>query len=165
MAGENTNGCLGIGTKEARRNKIYSLSQFTNKKVYEIAVGDYHTIAIVSGCNCVDSINGTAQNCKGRNKCNGGSDVYGWGANTHGQVDGFPSQENINTPQIIPYFNMNKQVSISHIAVSRSRCIAVSNQTCEVYEWGYRLPPINSLKKKGQGGSQDFDDFGNAMLT
>ena len=42
-------------------------------------------------------------------------------------------------PKIIPYFNMNKNVAISHIAVSRSRCIAVSNQTMEVYEWGYRL--------------------------
>jgi hypothetical protein len=34
---------------------------------------------------------------------------------------------------------MNKTVAISHIAISRSRCVAVSNQTREVYEWGYRL--------------------------
>ena len=115
-----------------------------NKKVYQIAVGDYHTIVIASGHNSIDTINGASNSGKGLNKWNGGSDVYGWGANTYGQVDGFPSDDGINTPQIIPYFNMNKQVAISHIAVSRSRCIAVSNQSCEVFEWGYRLPPIDS---------------------
>ena len=91
---------------------------------------------IAGGFDCVDTIDGRASGGKGINEC---TDVYSWGLNSHAQVTGFPTEEPIGVPKIVPYFNMNRNVEISHIAVSRSRNIAVSNQTMEVYEWGYRL--------------------------
>ena len=66
MTGSNQNGSMGIGLhNDATRNRIYSLSEFVNKKVHAFAVGDYHSVLIASGCNCVDSIEGTARGCKG----------------------------------------------------------------------------------------------------
>ena len=44
-----------------------------------MAIGDYHSVLIASGCNHVETINGSTSECKGRNDCNGGSDVYSWG--------------------------------------------------------------------------------------
>ena len=127
---------MGIGLhNESQPNRIYSLSEFTNRKIHAFATGDYHSVLIASETGCVDTIDGKAS---GSNS-NGGTDVYSWGLNSHGQVTGFPTEEPIGVPKIVPYFNMNRNVEISHIAVSRSRCIAVSNQTMEVYEWGYRL--------------------------
>ncbi len=119
---------MGIGLHNiSSPNKIYSLSEFVNKKIYAFAQGDYHSVLIASGCNCVDSIEGSAKGCKGQTECNGGADVYSWGLNSHSQVMGYPSEEPVGIPKIVPYFNMNKNVAISHLAVSRSRCIAVSN--------------------------------------
>lgn len=131
---------MGIGAHNEARNKVaYTLSDFTNKKIHAYEVGDYHSLLIASGCNCVDSIEGSAKGCQGIQKCNGGADIYSWGHNTHSQVLGYPTEEPVGVPKIVPYFNMNKNVAISHIAVSRSRNVAVSNQTMEVFEWGYRL--------------------------
>ena len=103
-----------------------------------MAIGDYHSVLIASGCNCVETINGTARECKGRNECNGGSDVYSWGQNNHGQVNGIPS-EDISSPKIVPFFNSRKYLPITHVAICRSRTIAISNYSREVYEWGYRI--------------------------
>ena len=84
MAGTNEYGSMGLGLHtEASRDRIYTLSEFINKKVHAMAVGDYHAVLIAAGCNCVDSINGTARGCKGIDKCNGGADVYAWGLNSH----------------------------------------------------------------------------------
>ena len=128
LAGTNQYGSMGIGLhNDASSERIYTLSEFVNKKIHAFAVGDYHSVLIASGCNCVDSIEGTSRGCLGQTQCNGGADVYAWGLNSHAQVSGFPTEEPIGVPKIIPYFNMNKNVAISHIAVSRSRCVAVSN--------------------------------------
>ena len=84
LAGTNQNGSMGIGLhNEASRNRIYTLDEFRNKKIHAFAVGDYHSVLIASGCNCVDSIEGTARGCKGITQCNGGADVYSWGLNSH----------------------------------------------------------------------------------
>jgi len=75
---------MGIGKHNtALAERIYFLDEFTNKKIYAFAVGDYHSVLIASGCNCVDSIDGSAKGCKGQSHCNGGADVYSWGLNTH----------------------------------------------------------------------------------
>ena len=75
---------MGIGQHtEASRDYVYKLSEFTNKKIHAFAVGDYHSVLIASGCNCVDSIEGTARGCLGRDRCNGGADIYSWGLNSH----------------------------------------------------------------------------------
>ena len=129
---------MGTGKHETSPATAYTLEAFTNKKIYTMAIGDYHSVLIASGCNCVDTINGTARECKGRNDCNGGSDVYSWGQNNHGQVNGIPSDD-ISVPQIIPFFNSRKYLPITHVAICRSRSIAISNFSQEVYEWGYRI--------------------------
>ena len=130
---------MGTGKNETNSEKVYSLEKFINKKIYSLAVGDYHTILIASGCNCVETINGTSKECKGRNECNGGCDVYGWGQNNHGSVNGIPSEEDVSTPKVVPYFNSRKSLPISLVAICRSRSIAVSNHSQEVFEWGYRI--------------------------
>lgn len=78
--------------------------------MFAIATGDYHTIVVASGCNCVDTLVGSSGACKGQKECNGGSDVYSWGSNTLGQVDGRASQEPVIKPIMIPFFVTNKPV-------------------------------------------------------
>jgi alpha-tubulin suppressor-like RCC1 family protein len=56
VTGSNINGSLGIGSDEESTEKVHQLYQFNNKKIYQIALGDFHTLAIVSGCNCTDPI-------------------------------------------------------------------------------------------------------------
>lgn len=57
---------MGIGVhNEANKSRIYSLSEFVNKKVHAYAVGDYHSVVIASGDNNIDSIEGKAGGCKG----------------------------------------------------------------------------------------------------
>jgi alpha-tubulin suppressor-like RCC1 family protein len=43
-------------------------------------MGDFHTLVIANGCNCVDPIN---SKCQGPT-CNGGSNLYAFGFNIHG---------------------------------------------------------------------------------
>jgi hypothetical protein len=110
---------------------VHGLYQFHNRKIYQVAVGDFHTLAIASGCNCVDPVR---SKCLGRDLCNGGSDLYAWGFNMHGQVDGNPSPKSILEPKIVPFFVARKKVKL--IAACRARSIAVTNDN-EVYEWGF----------------------------
>jgi hypothetical protein len=74
---------MGIGTEDSQRlgESIFKLEQFNQRKVYKIATGDFHNLAIASGCNCIDPIN---DRCEGRYTCNGGCDLYAWGFNVHG---------------------------------------------------------------------------------
>ena len=65
------------------------------RKIHEIAVGDFHTLVVAAGCNCVDSVN---DSCYGRDTCEGGSDLYAWGFNIHGQCNGMPSEEPVLVP-------------------------------------------------------------------
>lgn len=51
-----------------------------------MALGDFHTLALASGCNCYDPVRD--YRCLGQLDCNGGSDLYAWGLNMHGQVNG-----------------------------------------------------------------------------
>jgi len=111
---------------------VFRLEQFNDKRLYEIATGDFHSLVVASGCNCVDPINST---CKGRYDCNGGSNLYAWGFNIHGQCTGTPTEESVLTPLIVPYFYINK-IHVSKIAARRSRSIAVTIDN-EVYEWGF----------------------------
>ena len=85
--GNNENGSLGVKTQDPT-NKVFTLTQLTNKKCLSIGVGDQHTLVVASGCNCVDVLKGDDRNCKGFRMCNGGPDVFAWGNNNHGQVDG-----------------------------------------------------------------------------
>lgn len=75
------------------------------RRQYEIAVGDFHTLVLAAGCNCVDSVN---DHCEGRNDCNGGSDLYCWGFNIHGQCNGMSSENPVLEPTIVPFFFANK---------------------------------------------------------
>lgn len=62
VTGTNTNGTLGIGTDDLQSTKVHQLYQFNNKRIYSMSVGDFHTLAVVAGCNCVDPIR---SQCKG----------------------------------------------------------------------------------------------------
>jgi len=42
------------------------------------------------------------------NQCNGGSILFGWGFNIHGQVNGIPSDKPLLMPKIIPFFEGKK---------------------------------------------------------
>jgi hypothetical protein len=77
-----------------------------NRKVFELAMGDFHTLAVISGCNCVDPIN---DKCEGQFKCKEGSNLFSWGFNIHGQCDGIPSEESKLEPKIVPYFLLQKK--------------------------------------------------------
>jgi hypothetical protein len=111
---------------------VFRLEMFNMRRHYEIAVGDFHTLVIAAGCNCTDSVNDA---CKGRESCNGGSDLYCWGFNIHGQCNGMPSKSPVLTPQIVPFFHSNN-IKIDKIAARRSRSVAVSTEN-KVYEWGF----------------------------
>lgn len=94
VTGSNINGSLGIGTEDSQKagEQIFRLPQFNQRKMLEIAVGDFHTLVVASGCNCTDPIHGT---CQGRNVCNGGSELLSWGFNVHGQCNGIPTEDPI----------------------------------------------------------------------
>ena len=91
--GANTYGTLGIGlddnmTSPQIADQVYQLREFANKKVYSMAMGDFHTIAIASTPNC-DGLPGQNQEIKEfKQKPMGAediqSDVYAWGFNLHG---------------------------------------------------------------------------------
>ena len=98
-----------------------------------MAVGDFHSLAIVSGCQCVDPIRNSG--CLGQNQCGGGSDLYSWGFNMHGQVNGVPSERPILEPAIVPFFLAGKK-QVKLVAACRARSIAVTTNN-EVYEWGF----------------------------
>lgn len=134
IAGTNLNGSLGIGTEDSQspEDSIFRLEQFNQRKIFEIAVGDFHTLVVASGCNCVDPLNDA---CLGKDKCSGGADLYAWGFNIHGQCDGAPSEEPVLVPRIVPFFSINR-MKISKIAARRSRSLAVTESN-EVYEWGF----------------------------
>eukprot|EP00347_Sterkiella_histriomuscorum_P023980 403332724 len=132
ITGSNINGTLGIGSEEAERDeRVHVLPQFNMRKLYQIAVADFHTLALASSCNCVDQFK---DRCKGEFECNGGSVLFGWGFNMHGQVNGMPSERPVLMPKIVPFFEGRKQVKL--IAACRSRSIAVTAEN-EVYEWGF----------------------------
>jgi alpha-tubulin suppressor-like RCC1 family protein len=97
VTGSNINGSLGIGTEDSQKSgeNVFKLKQFNNRKVHEIAVGDFHTLVVASGCNCVDPVNDV---CQGREACNGGSNLYAWGFNIHGQCSGMPTEQSILIP-------------------------------------------------------------------
>jgi alpha-tubulin suppressor-like RCC1 family protein len=85
---------------------VYNLREFTNKKVYSMAVGDHHIIVSASEANFEDLPGQTAKveenkNFMPKKKV---SDVYAWGYNYHGQVDCIPSETSITRPKIIPFF-------------------------------------------------------------
>jgi len=85
-------------------------------------MGDFHTLVLASGCNCTDPINDA---CQGKLDCNGGADLYAWGFNIHGQCDGFPSESNILSPKIVPFFSASDK-QIVKIAARRSRSLAIT---------------------------------------
>lgn len=95
-------------------------------------MGDFHTLVVASGCNCVDPVN---DKCLGREKCNGGSDLYAWGYNIHGQCNGIPSEESVLGPAIVPFFKKHNY-QVSKVAARRSRSIAITTEN-RVYEWGF----------------------------
>lgn len=77
ITGTNENGSLGYITAYPS-NKVFILPQFTNRKVTNIAVGDFHTLVVTSGCTCMTTKIDAMGKCEGL-KCNGGPDLYGWG--------------------------------------------------------------------------------------
>ena len=87
MGSSNINGCLGVNVQEPE-DKIFRLLELTNRKLLSFGVGDYHTLVVASGCSHVDILGGDADKCEGIKECCGGTDVYGWGLNKHGQVNG-----------------------------------------------------------------------------
>lgn len=62
ITGSNINGTLGIGSEDESSEKVHFLTQFNNRKLYEIVVADFHTLVLASGCNCVDPFR---DHCKG----------------------------------------------------------------------------------------------------
>jgi hypothetical protein len=94
-------------------------------------MGDFHTLVIANGCNCVDPIN---SQCEGKT-CNGGSNLYAFGFNIHGQCDGVPSEGSILIPKIVPWFHVNGK-TVTNVAARRSRSIAITSDN-EVFEWGF----------------------------
>ena len=67
-------------------------------------------------------------------QCNKGPDVYAWGQNNYKQVDGISEDAVIQEPTIIPFFLKKKPKLVAHVAVCRSRSVAVMTDG-EVYEW------------------------------
>ena len=134
IMGNNENSSLGVKVNDPT-DKVFTLCELTNKKLISIGVGDQHTLVVASGCNCVDILSGKDKDCKGFHSCNGGPDVFSWGNNKHGQVDGTINNE-VQTPQIIPFFMKMKPQYVTHVAACRSRSVAVLCNN-DVYEWGY----------------------------
>ena len=94
-------------------------------------MADFHTLALVSGCSCVHPVK---DKCKGPNICNGGTSLYGWGFNVHGQVNGMPTEKPVLSPKIVPFFETKNKVKL--VTSCRSRSIAVTEEN-KVFEWGF----------------------------
>ena len=59
IQGSNEYGTLGIGQDDnnvanINENQVYNLREFTNKKVYSMAVGEHHIIVTASEANFED---------------------------------------------------------------------------------------------------------------
>ena len=56
ICGNNINGSLGIGKTEQSSSDsvLHRLQELTNKRIYSLSCGDFHTLAIISGCNCTN---------------------------------------------------------------------------------------------------------------
>lgn len=78
-------GSLGIGSEQSQNagERVYRLEQFNQRRVFQIAMGDFHTLVLASGCNCTDPVSSDGQ-CQGMFDCNGGADLYCYGFNVHG---------------------------------------------------------------------------------
>jgi alpha-tubulin suppressor-like RCC1 family protein len=101
VMGQNEYGSLGVQVQDST-DRMFKLQQLANKKLLSIGVGDHHTLVVASGCNHVDVLKGDADKCKGVLKCNGGPDVFAWGLNKHGQVNGeCGSVDQVETPSLI----------------------------------------------------------------
>ena len=64
-------------------SRLYSLPHFANRKVLSLAVGDYHTLAVASGCTCQRARVDAVTECKGVMKCKKGPILLGWGQNNY----------------------------------------------------------------------------------
>ena len=53
---------------------------------------------------------------------------------------------------MIPFFVVNKPVQITHVAACRQRSVAVSNESLQVFEWGY----LNSAKEDSEQAQRQF---------
>lgn len=106
--GSNMYGSMGIGSENSYINgeTVFRLPQFNMRRVLKIAMGDFHTLVLANGCNCVDPIR---DHCEGPEVCNGGSNLYAWGFNFHGQCDGVPSDQPTLVPKIVPWFWVNRK--------------------------------------------------------
>ncbi|KRW99952.1 Regulator of chromosome condensation 1/beta-lactamase-inhibitor protein II [Pseudocohnilembus persalinus] len=103
VTGFNENCGLGqIDYKLLRDKEAQVISQIRNRQIFSLAVGDEHVLILVSGCIC-QNLYDPRYDCQGVYECNGGPEVFAWGSNTKGQVNGFISEKykTINTPNII----------------------------------------------------------------
>lgn len=63
-SGTNLNASMGIGSDVLHQSgeSVFRLEQFNQRKIFQLIMGDFHTLAIASGCQCVDELVDT---CKG----------------------------------------------------------------------------------------------------
>ncbi|EGR28884.1 hypothetical protein IMG5_167380, partial [Ichthyophthirius multifiliis] len=105
--GQGVNGQLGHGSNQ-NEEIPKKVKEFQDIRVLEIACGDSHTMAIISG-----------------------NLVYGWGFNQAGQL-GFQDLSRVNLPKKIMFFNQKEVVQIQ-CGKKHSIALTVEGQ---VYSWG-----------------------------
>jgi hypothetical protein len=80
-----------------------------------VSCGEKHALVLVSSC-CCDSVKlGTEneENCGGILKCNRGTEIFGWGDNSQGQIIASGTEiSNIPTPVLLNYFSGKRIVGI-----------------------------------------------------
>ena len=130
IAGSNVNFTVGDGTENAVI-KPKALVELKGRVISGVACGSFHTIVLVSGC--VHAINAAGCPDGGLRECNGGNDVFGWGANRSGQVLGFQTADPIVHPSAVPFLIGRKAFAIA--AGAELSCAILS--TGEVAVWGY----------------------------
>jgi len=130
IAGSNVNCTLGDGTDLAA-TKPKALAELKGRVVCGVACGSFHTIVLVSGCTHAGLPGGCSEG--GVRECNGGNDVFGWGANRSGQVLGFQTAEPISKPTVIGLLIGRKAHAIS--AAAELSCALLASG--EVAVWGY----------------------------
>jgi hypothetical protein len=130
IAGSNVNCTIGDGTDLAAV-KPKALAELKGRVICGIACGSFHTVALVSACTHTGLPGGCPEG--GVRECNGGMDVFAWGANRSGQVLGFQTSEPISKPTTVGLLVGRKALAIS--AAAELSCALLTSG--EVAVWGY----------------------------
>ncbi len=89
-------------------------------------------MALVSACSCAN-VYSPNYACQGKFECNGGTEVFGWGENSGGQITGdLEFLPFIDSPHLVRQFSNKNIVGVT----AKKRSSLAFDYNGNIYEWG-----------------------------